>query len=255
CTLRYQSASPMVGATPRPTRRDPSEAVSLRGRKLPRMPPRSTALPGEADSQDSAGGRVASRPPAVATKGGRAASVGRTDRVTEGTLTTYRASDRGDAPMKRSALSASVLGVLGVWAIGCAHQPVESQRSASTPSAASRPVESQQSAAAPAAAPAGTGTGYGLVAANVDYLAPAGAAPLGLPSSAKPGECYVQAVVPAQYEAVKERVLKKAAATRIEVVPAQLQEVEEQVMVRAATKRLEVVPATFEEIEEQVMVR
>jgi hypothetical protein len=115
-----------------------------------------------------------------------------------------------------------------------------------------------QAVAAPApAAPAGqgSGSGYGLRSANVDYLAPAGAAPMGLPPNAKPGDCYIQAVVPAQQEAVKERVLKKAAATRIEVVPAQLQEVEERVMVRPATKRLEVVPATFEDTEEQVMVR
>jgi hypothetical protein len=76
-------------------------------------------------------------------------------------------------------------------------------------------------AAAPAAAPAApSGSGYGLLAAKVDYLAPAAGAPMGLPQNAKPGECYVQSVVPAQYEAVKERLIKKAAATRIDVVPA-----------------------------------
>jgi hypothetical protein len=104
-------------------------------------------------------------------------------------------------------------------------------------------------------ATAAAGSGYGLRAANLDYLSPAGAAPMGLPPNAKPGDCYVQAVVPAQYEAVKERVLKKAAATKIEVVPAQFQEVEEQVMVRPATKRLEVVPPTFEDVEERILVR
>ena len=71
----------------------------------------------------------------------------------------------------------------------------------------------------------------------------------------KPGECYVQAVVPAQYEATKERVLKKAAATRIEVTPAQFQDAEERILVRPASIRLETVPATFEEVEERVMVR
>lgn len=45
---------------------------------------------------------------------------------------------------------------------------------------------------------------------------------MGLLQNAKPGECYVNSVVPDQYETVGERVLKKAAATRIEVVPARL---------------------------------
>src|SRR5262245_46774930 len=110
----------------------------------------------------------------MATKGGKAASAGK-DRRTPGWRRAPRqldrASDRGDPPMKWSALSASALGVLGVWACGCAHQPVESQRSVSTPSAVSGPVQTQQSATE-----ASPGTGYGLVAANVDYLAPAGAA-------------------------------------------------------------------------------
>jgi hypothetical protein len=106
-----------------------------------------------------------------------------------------------------------------------------------------------------AEAPPPPESGYGLRAANVDYLAPAAASPLGLPPGAKPGECYVQAVVPAQYEAVTEQLLKKAASTRIEVVPATFEDLEERVMVRPASKRLEVVPATFEEVEERVMVR
>ena len=72
---------------------------------------------------------------------------------------------------------------------------------------------------------------------------------MGLPPGAKPGECYVRAVVPAQYEAVEERVLVKAASSRIEVTPAEFQDVEEQVLVRPATTRLETVPAVFEEVE------
>jgi hypothetical protein len=96
---------------------------------------------------------------------------------------------------------------------------------------------------------------YGLRGATVDYLTAATATPTGLPQAAKPGECYVRAVIPAQYETVQERVLKKAAASRIVPVPAQFQEVEEKVLVRPAAKRLEVVPATFEEVEERVLVR
>jgi hypothetical protein len=106
--------------------------------------------------------------------------------------------------------------------------------------------------AAPAASP---DTSYSLRAATVDYLTASAAAPMGLPPGAKPGECYVRAVVPAQYETVEERVLVKAASSRIEVTPAEFQDVEEQVLVRPATTRLETVPAVFEEVEEQVLVR
>jgi len=98
-------------------------------------------------------------------------------------------------------------------------------------------------------------TSYGLRAANVDYLTTSAAAPMGLPPGAKPGECYVRAVVPAQYETVTERPLKKAASTRIEVTPAQFQDVEERVLVRPASTRLEAVPPVFEDVEEQMLVR
>jgi hypothetical protein len=104
----------------------------------------------------------------------------------------------------------------------------------------------------PAASP---DTSYGLRSANVDYLTASSAAPMGLPAGARPGECYIRAVVPAQYDTVSERVMKKAAATRIEVVPAQFQDVEEKVLVRPATTRLEAVPPVFEDVEERMLVR
>ena len=107
-------------------------------------------------------------------------------------------------------------------------------------------------APAVAASPAAS---YGLRAANVDYLTASAAAPMGLPPGAQAGECYVRAVVPAQYDAVTEQVLKKGAASRIEVVPAQFQDVEERILVRPASTRLEAVPPVFEDVEEQVLVR
>lgn len=107
-------------------------------------------------------------------------------------------------------------------------------------------------APAVAASPAAS---YGLRAANVDYLTASAAAPMGLPPAAQAGECYVRAVVPAQYDAVTEQVLKKGAASRIEVVPAQFQDVEERILVRPASTRLEAVPPVFEDVEEQVLVR
>jgi hypothetical protein len=103
-----------------------------------------------------------------------------------------------------------------------------------------------------AATRGGAAAGYGLRAATVDYVA-AGTA--GLPPGAKPGECYVQVVVAAQYETVKERVLKKAASTKVEVVAAQFQEVDERVVVRPAAKRLEAVAPQYEDIEERILVQ
>jgi hypothetical protein len=101
------------------------------------------------------------------------------------------------------------LVLLVVLASGCAHAPVESQPSAAGPpetgshgpraviAPGATPGDTSQfikwdaeSGRAPAAT-AAAGSGYGLRAANVDYLAPAGASPLGLPSNAKPGDCYV----------------------------------------------------------------
>jgi hypothetical protein len=126
--------------------------------------------------------------------------------------------------------------LLGALVSGCATTPVVT-------------------AAAPPAPAASPDTSYGLRAANVDYLTASAASPMGLPPGARPGECYVRAIVPAQYETVTERVLKKAAATRIETTPPQFQDVEERVLVRPASTRLEAVPPVFEDVEERVMVR
>lgn len=108
---------------------------------------------------------------------------------------------------------------------------------------------------APALPSASPDMGYGLASANVDYLTAGTGDQSGLPPGARPGECYVRAVVPAQYEAVSERVLTKAASSRIEVTPAQFQDVEEKVLVRPASTRLEAVPPVFEEVTEQLLVR
>ncbi len=116
---------------------------------------------------------------------------------------------------------------------------------------------SRTAAAPPAPAPAASpaDTGYGLRAATVDYMPATAQAPMGLPPNAAPGDCYARATVPAQYDTVMERVVKKPASARVDVVAAEMQQVQERVMVRPATKRIEVVPATFDEVEERVMVR
>src|SRR5262249_4529030 len=133
-----------------------------------------------------------------------------------------------------------VLTLAGLLASGCAKRPAMSGMAVPPPVAAAAPAEA---------------CGYGLRAAKVEFLAPASVAARGLPTDATPGECYIQSVIPAQVEAVKERVLKRAASSRIEVVPEQWQDVEERVLVKPASKRIEVVPATFEEVEERVLVR
>ena len=134
--------------------------------------------------------------------------------------------------MSRKVMSKVVLFIaLGALLGGCAATLAKSEPSAS-------PV-----------------TDYGLRSANVDYLTASAAHPMGLPQAAKPGDCYARAVVPAQYDAVTEQVLKKQAGTRIEIVPAEFQDVEERILVRPAGTRLEAIPPVYEEVEEQILVR
>ena len=75
------------------------------------------------------------------------------------------------------------------------------------------------------------------------------------PPNAKPGECYARLFVPPQFETKQVRVLKRAAAERLEIVPATYEWVDEKVLVKEASSRLEVVPATYEWVEEKVLVK
>lgn len=76
-----------------------------------------------------------------------------------------------------------------------------------------------------------------------------------IPPNARAGECYVQVLVPAQYEEVPERVLVREASRRIETVPPQYEWVEERVVVREASERLEIVPAEYQTLKERVMTK
>jgi hypothetical protein len=143
---------------------------------------------------------------------------------------------RKEMSMKTLVLFAAASVVAGSMLAGCARH----QKTAAAPPP-------------PAASPADAG--YGLRAATVDFLPATAQAPMGLPPDAAPGDCYVRAVVPAQYDTVMERVVKKPASARVDVVPAQMEETQERVMVRPASKRIEVVPATYEDVEERVLVR
>ncbi len=74
------------------------------------------------------------------------------------------------------------------------------------------------------------------------------------PPDAKPGECYAKVLVPAKYDVVTEKVLKREASDKITIVPAKYEWVEERIMVKEASDRIEVSPATYRWVEEKVMV-
>ncbi len=75
------------------------------------------------------------------------------------------------------------------------------------------------------------------------------------PPAAKPGECYARVFVPATYRVEEERVLRRAASTRIETTPVRMDWGEERVLVREASTQLEVVPAAYEWVEETILVK
>jgi len=74
------------------------------------------------------------------------------------------------------------------------------------------------------------------------------------PPNAQPGECYAKVLMPAKYDLVSEKVIKREASEEVTVVPAKYEWVEERIQVREATERLEVVPASFRWVEEKIMV-
>lgn len=74
------------------------------------------------------------------------------------------------------------------------------------------------------------------------------------PPDAKPGECYAKVLVPAKYDVVTEKVLKREASDKITVVPAKFEWVEERILVKEAGESVEVVPTKYRWVEERVMV-
>jgi len=74
------------------------------------------------------------------------------------------------------------------------------------------------------------------------------------PPDAQPGECYAKVLVPAKYDTISEKVLKREASERVTVVPAKFEWVEERVLTKEAGETLEVIPAVYRWVEERVMV-
>lgn len=96
-----------------------------------------------------------------------------------------------------------------------------------------------------------------LAAADGGGEEPTNSRPPGLPGPpvAEAGECYAQVIVPAKFNAVTEKVLKREASSRFETIPATFETRMERVLVREAETRLEVIPAVLETITEQVELR
>ncbi len=76
-----------------------------------------------------------------------------------------------------------------------------------------------------------------------------------LPPSAKPGECYARAFVPAKYKPVTKTVLTREASESIKTSPASYEWVEQRVLAQEASQQLKVIPAKYGWKEEQVLVK
>lgn len=83
----------------------------------------------------------------------------------------------------------------------------------------------------------------------------AGAHALGLPETAKAGQCFTEYHLPARYKTEAQKVLKKEASKKFEIVPAKYETVEEKVLISEASEKLIEVPAEYETVTEKVLER
>ncbi len=74
------------------------------------------------------------------------------------------------------------------------------------------------------------------------------------PPDAQPGECYAKVLVPAKYDTISEKVVKREASEAVNVIPGKYEWVEERVLSKEASEVLTVVPAVYRWVEERVMV-
>ncbi len=74
------------------------------------------------------------------------------------------------------------------------------------------------------------------------------------PPDAQPGECYAKVLVPAKYDTISEKVIKREASESVTVIPAKFEWVEERILTKEASETLTVVPAVYRWVEERVMV-
>lgn len=72
---------------------------------------------------------------------------------------------------------------------------------------------------------------------------------------AKAGECWVKAMIPAEYKTETVEVVKKQASEKIEIIPAKYEEVEETVLVKDASFKLVPKAAEYADAVEKIEVR
>ena len=74
------------------------------------------------------------------------------------------------------------------------------------------------------------------------------------PPNAKPGRCYARVFVPAEFQTVTDKILKKDAGEKVEIVPARYETVSEEVLVESGSLGLKVNPTEYAFVEEQALV-
>ncbi len=74
------------------------------------------------------------------------------------------------------------------------------------------------------------------------------------PPDARPGECYAKVLVPAKYDTISEKVVKREASEKVSIIPAKYEWVEERVLTKEAAESIQVVPAVYRWVEEKIMV-
>ncbi len=97
-------------------------------------------------------------------------------------------------------------------------------------------------------------TGKGTKVALADPALIAAATQLGVPPTAKPGECFAEYAEAPTFEDVEEKVLVRAATKKLEVTAPEYEIAEEKVLVKEASEKIVEVPAVYETVTEKVLV-
>ncbi len=83
----------------------------------------------------------------------------------------------------------------------------------------------------------------------------ASARALGIPATAKPGECYAEYLIPAEYKTEMVKVQIRDASENLTIVPAKFAASEEKVVVKAASQKVIDEAAIYETTSEKILVK
>jgi len=83
----------------------------------------------------------------------------------------------------------------------------------------------------------------------------AAAKALGIPAAAKPGECYAEYLIPAEYKTEMVKVQIRDASEKLTIVPAKFAPSEKKVVVKAASQKVIDEAAIFETTSEKILVK